>query len=186
MKRTDSDGATINNFFTNGNPSLSIPATTVDDNWLNTVQEELALFIEAQGITLDQTGVNVTQLQQAINSVIGSGISIPDFAIANLVGAATDITNLIFNKANVKSATMVFDIFRRTDSGEVNEMGAIHAIYKPEADIWAMTYDSQFDDAGVILTIDTATGQIKYTSNDLVGGNYSGNIKVKNIISVAI
>lgn len=186
MKRTDSDGATVDNKFTNGNPSLGIPATTVDDNWLNTIQEEVSLFIEAQGITLDQTGVDVTQLQQAINAVVGSGVSIPDFSISNNVASASDVTNLVFNKANVKSATMVFDINRRVDGSELNEMGKIHCVYKPESDEWDLTYDSQFDDAGVIFTIDTATGQVQYTSSDFAGANYSGTLKVKNIITVAI
>lgn len=48
-------GPNPNSFFTKGNPALSIPATIVDDDWANAVQEEIANVIEASGLTLSKT-----------------------------------------------------------------------------------------------------------------------------------
>lgn len=186
MKRVDGDGATVNNLFTNGNPSLGIPATTVDDNWLNSVQEELALFIEAQGITLDQTGVDLTQLQQAMNNfVVGGGVGITDVVIANNQTVATDVTGLLFDKLQTKSARILFDIFRKTDSDSFEEVGEMFVSYNSETDAWRLSLDSKFDDAGVVFAI-TSAGQVQYTSDNIAGGSYVGTLKLKNVTKVAI
>lgn len=49
-----------------GNPLLGIDGTIVAPDWLNNLQEEVALFLEGEGLTLDQTGLTLTQLTQAI------------------------------------------------------------------------------------------------------------------------
>src|ERR1017187_2920774 len=51
-------------FFQNGNPGANIPATIVDADWLNTVQEELMAVILAAGLTPSKT--NRGQLLQAL------------------------------------------------------------------------------------------------------------------------
>lgn len=186
MKRTDSDGATINNLFTNGNPSLGIPSTTVDDNWLNTMQEEIALFCEANGITLDQTGVDVTQFQQALNNFTGGGgVGVADVVIGNNEVAPLDVTGLLFDKIVTKSARILFDLTRNTATVDYLEVGEFFAVYDPIADDWRLSVDSNFDDAGVTFSI-TAAGQIQFTSDSLAGGSYSGNLKLKNIVKIAI
>lgn len=186
MKRVNGDGSTVDNKFTNGNPGLGVPATTVNDSWLNSVQEELALFIESQGITLDQTGVDLTQLQSALDNFVSSGgVSIADFTIANNQTAATDITGLVFDKLETKSARVLIDIFRKTDTEKYKEVGTLWVVYDSIDDDWEITIDTNFDDAGVIFTI-TSAGQVQYTSSNLAGGSYVGTIKMKNITKVAI
>ena len=193
MKRTDSDGATIDLKFTNGNPSLGIPATTVDDNWLNTVQEEIALFIESQGITLDQTGTDVTQLQQALGAFVGGGgVSIPDFSIENDISTAADVTSFTFNSATTKAARVLFDLERRTDDSSVVETGEIFLTFDSENLQWKLSLDSKFDDAGVVFSVTTTdqggpgpyVAQVQYTSSDLTGAGYVGTLKLKNVITV--
>jgi len=48
-------GPNPNSYFTKGNPGLSIPATIVDDEWLNTCQEEIANAITGFGVALDKS-----------------------------------------------------------------------------------------------------------------------------------
>lgn len=74
MFRIDSPGATVDNKFTDGNPALGIPATDVSDEWLNSIQEELAYTIEQSGIALNKA--STTQLNAAINSRIVAAQSI--------------------------------------------------------------------------------------------------------------
>lgn len=66
-------GPNVDGFFTGGNPSLSIPATRVDADWLNAFQEEICNVIEAASITLDKTEQD--QLLQALYHIIQQGAS---------------------------------------------------------------------------------------------------------------
>lgn len=58
-------------FFTKGNPGLAIPATIVDDDWLNAIQEELCNVIGAAGISLSKTVR--TQLRDSILKMTRDG-----------------------------------------------------------------------------------------------------------------
>ena len=59
-------------FFTKGNPSLAIPATIVDDDFLNAQQEELMAFLTTAGITPDKT--NEAQVLAAVRQMFGGAI----------------------------------------------------------------------------------------------------------------
>lgn len=72
MHRIDGPGATVDQKFTEGDPVTATPATTVTDDWLNAVQEEIAGVIESAGITLSK-GAN-GQLLAAITSKISAAI----------------------------------------------------------------------------------------------------------------
>jgi microcystin-dependent protein len=69
MYRTDAPGH-VANMFTDGNPATSTPATTVDDDFLNEVQEELVNVVLAAGIALNK-GTR-TQVRDAIQLLIGA------------------------------------------------------------------------------------------------------------------
>jgi len=58
-----------NGFFTKGNPGTGVPATIVDDDWANAVQEEICYCIEQAGLTLSKT--DRTQLKQAMQILSG-------------------------------------------------------------------------------------------------------------------
>lgn len=72
MKRTDAPGATVDNQFTDGDPTGGVPSTVLEQSWLNNVQEEIAHVIEEAGITLD--GNDMTQLLEAILYFISQNI----------------------------------------------------------------------------------------------------------------
>jgi len=79
MFRIDGPGATGGNLFTEGDPGLGIAATTVTDEWLNAVQEEVANVIEGAGLTLDKA--DNTQLTQAIEAKLGDASGMHNEAI---------------------------------------------------------------------------------------------------------
>ena len=57
--------------FTDGDPTIPIPATELEGSWFDHVQEEIANFIEEQGIALDEN--NRTQLAAAITAKLANG-----------------------------------------------------------------------------------------------------------------
>lgn len=67
--KVDADGATVDGLFTDGNPSLGIVATALEEDWHNMVQTELVNVVEDSGQTLNK--LDNTQLLQAINIKIG-------------------------------------------------------------------------------------------------------------------
>lgn len=77
MKRIDTQTKATDKFgpgkhgFTNGNPTIPTPATELDESWFDHVQEEIANFIEEQGIALDAN--NRTQLAAAITAKLANG-----------------------------------------------------------------------------------------------------------------
>ena len=180
MHRIDGPGATVNNLFTEGNPSLGIPATTVTDDWLNDVQEELATVIENADITLSKGTQD--QLYDAIVEIFnrGGGTELQQ-TIANNQGSPANITGLSFDKTSVKTAHVKFDIFRRTDSSHVIETGDLFIVHNTETDLWEIQWASHHDDSGVIFSI-TSAGQVQYTSDNISGANYTGTIRLTNVV----
>lgn len=68
------------NGFTRGNPQTGTPATDLDDDYFDMLQEELAGVVEAAGIALNKSTRN--QLLAAIRGIIQGGIA-----------SASEITN---------------------------------------------------------------------------------------------
>lgn len=73
MHRIDSSTATPDGRFTEGNPTIPIPATTVKAEWLNSVQEELVAVCEEAGIELDKN--SDTQVLASILRLIQRNIT---------------------------------------------------------------------------------------------------------------
>ena len=70
MHRIDHETATSDHKFTEGNPTIPVPATVVTDDWLNAVQEELVAVITGAGLELEKS--DNTQLWQAIGQIIST------------------------------------------------------------------------------------------------------------------
>ena len=180
MHRIDAPGFAPGNLFTEGNPSLSIPATEVSDDWLNDVQEESANLIENQGITLIKG--DQTQLEAAINLMIGVGGS-PIKLDPLLNNTANQvITDLIFDKASIKSALVSFDIHRETDSSNVQETGILVVTHNSKDDVWrSSVLMSALDDSESIFNVVAATGQVRISTEDLTGANYVAQVRITGI-----
>lgn len=67
MHRIDTPGATPDNRFTEGDPTIPTAATEVSAEWLNAVQEEVAAVIAGAGIALDKADNG--QLLEAIKTL---------------------------------------------------------------------------------------------------------------------
>lgn len=87
MHRIDGPGATVDNKFTEGNPSTSVPATQVTDDWLNDVQEELLSILAAYSITPVKGTQNqvLTAIQAAITA------SIPPASTDGIAGSFSNL-----------------------------------------------------------------------------------------------
>lgn len=109
-------GVNPNSYFTKGDPSLGTPATIVDDDWVNSIQEELSQTIEAAGITLDKT--KYTQLKQAIDffaqrngAIYAASTTAANTYTATLSPVPPSYTNAMgvlikFTNANTGAATL--------------------------------------------------------------------------------
>jgi len=76
MHRIDSAG-NLAGQFTNGSAATGVPATVVDADWLNAMQEELAAVVEGAGIDLEKG--NNGQLLAALTVLMGgAGRALPD------------------------------------------------------------------------------------------------------------
>ncbi|HGK4639483.1 TPA: phage tail protein [Yersinia enterocolitica] len=86
MHRIDTPTAQVDKFgagkngFTRGNPQTGVPATALDDDYFDAVQEELAGVVEAAGFVLNKA--DRAQLLAAIKHLITLGI--PDLKDASL------------------------------------------------------------------------------------------------------
>jgi len=181
MLRIDAADATVDNKFTDGDPAIPIPATVIDAKWLNVNQEEGVVIVLDQKISLDQTGTITNQLQDAL------GMKNGEQDILNNQASALDITGLVFDKTVYKAARILFAIDRQTDTQNVNEMGEMFVMHDAVADNWKLSFDSKFDNSGVILSIDSS-GQVQYTSDDLSGPSYQGKIRfidIKRLVQTA-
>jgi len=66
MKQIDSSTATIDNTFTEGDPTTPEAATQVTADWLNVLQAELIKIVKMAGITPDQTSADKNQIAKAL------------------------------------------------------------------------------------------------------------------------
>ncbi|SFW75177.1 hypothetical protein SAMN02910291_02911, partial [Desulfovibrio desulfuricans] len=83
MHRIDSSTATPDNRFTEGDPTIPVPATTVTDDWLNAVQEELIAILAAANVTPDKA--NNAQVLAAIQRLIADKTGIAKVGVNGLV-----------------------------------------------------------------------------------------------------
>jgi len=134
-------GPTVGGYFTRGNPSTATPATIVDDDFLNSLQEEVCQTIEAAGITLLKN--DYTQLKKAIDylhqkngAVYASSSSSPNIYTATLspapvaytegMGLLVKFTNANTNSATINLNTLGAKSIKRTD-GTALQAGDITA-----------------------------------------------------------
>ncbi|WP_312773016.1 hypothetical protein [Atlantibacter hermannii] len=86
------------NGFTRGNPQTGTPATDLDDDFFDMLQEELVGVVEAAGLALDKTKHDQLRmalplflgLKEAAKRAVGTGVNqIPDMSAYELVGNLT-------------------------------------------------------------------------------------------------
>lgn len=105
-------------------------------------------------------------------------VSQTSFTIANNQSSAANITGLLFSPTLFRSVKIEYALYRQTDTaGSARaQMGQLRFVYNTQAASWFVSDDFAGQDAGVTFSI-TSSGQIQYTSTDISGTNYSGNLK---------
>lgn len=187
MFRIDSEGATVDNKFTEGDPQLGIPATVVSDDWANAVQEELLTVVESVGISpvkgdVDQVYKGILELflrggrESPIVQALANNSSDQDVAGVNIDGAVT------------KTKILLFDIERSTDSETVVQSGVMFLTYDNKAGAMkAPSFLSVHDFAGVDFNTVLVSGtnhKLRYSTNDLAGANYVGNMRITSVFEI--
>lgn len=154
MHRIDSVGATTANRFTEGDATQDPPihATVIADDWLNTLQEEVAYCIEVQGTTLLTKTETVAQMKQLHDAVGQSWVTW-------VYAGASSITELEGRNASVAwSATGIYNVTWDTDFADTN---------------YCVTATAGFTDSSVkalICTVtDIAVGSCTVRVNDDTG-----------------
>lgn len=183
MFRIDSEGATLDNKFTEGDPSLGVPATVVSAAFLNSIQEELAGVVEANGITLNKSDTG--QLHKALLDFFlkGGRTSPLAMAIANNQTTPADVTGFTADSAKVKAKFAIYDIERKTATINRQEMGLIFITRDTADSQWRVSKFSLFDDdMGVTWSMtQTTVGQLQYVSDNMSGGSYASTLKITSI-----
>jgi hypothetical protein len=189
MQKIASNGATITNEFTEGNATLSIPATVVSGDWLNSVQRELVKVVEGVGNVLNAAGPADVgdQVFTAIKKLIQQGgqAAAISFAIANNQASAADVTGFPnIDHALVRAFEAFITILRRTDSGYVKQTGRLYGTYDTETSSWDLSIVGVHDSSGVDFVMAVVSGtvdKLRYTSDNMAGSSYAGTLKVSDI-----
>lgn len=189
MHRNEEDGNAAN-LYTEGDPSLSIPATVVGAANMNSFQEEIAAVIESAGIALLTKDTDTyDQLIAALKVLIQTGGEIAPIeqTLANN-SADQDVLSggnpIEFDRTVVKGISYQYHIRRNTDSNAVVEQGILSVAYEPKNQVWKISTSSDFDDAGVQLKLAAGSNadrmKLQYTTNDLAGTSYFGELSLTN------
>lgn len=105
MFRIDSDGATVDNKFTD-TPAPGQNATVVSAEWLNAVQEEIVNFLESNGVTLNKA--DNTQLATLMAALFSAAKKVAgEYDIETVVIPGSDNKKLmVTNKQSGKQFTI--------------------------------------------------------------------------------
>lgn len=191
MHRIDSDGATVNNQFTEGSAVLSIPATVVSAAIANAWQEELCTVIENAGLTLLTSATDTwNQLDLAIKKLIQTGGNVASLAatIANNQASLADVANFPqLDRTIIKAVEVLYRLLRRTDSGYLIETGRLYLTWNPETTAWEVTKAAYHGDSETDFFMTLVAGNIwklQYQSSDLPGASYAGTMNFTDIKEV--
>ncbi|ABP61250.1 hypothetical protein [Enterobacter sp. 638] len=115
------------NGFTRGNPQTGTPATDLDDDYFDMLQEELAAVVEATGIVLDKTKHN--QLLTALKALfLSRQHPFADIKADGAAAIAEALTNLGLKEAAKREVG--------TGAGQIPDMSSFTTSYSEVGPLW--------------------------------------------------
>jgi hypothetical protein len=113
--------------------------------------------------------------QVTVTGDIGPGTLV---TIANNQATPANVTNLIVNPALIRAAAIEYYVIRTASGVENSESGTLYMLYNDTSADWGIAnVGVNVDTTGVAFTVN-ASGQVKYTSNNLAGQT-SGKMKYR-------
>lgn len=192
MHKIASNGATVDNQFTEGNVALNVPATVVSAAWLNAVQGELVNFMTRYGLALNDAGTDTAQLlYQAVEKTIKlGGRTAPILqALVNNQAAAADVVGFPqFDSTVVQSVEFLFTVVRKTDTSVLKESGRAYISYDA-TNGWEISRISGFDGGGLTLVATLVAGtnyKLQYKTTNQAGASYDGKLRITDIKTVLV
>jgi hypothetical protein len=134
------------------------------------------------GVATSATTIAINGSASAIATKISGSDAEQSFAIANNQSSPANITGFQITGGSIRSVEVSYSVYRNTSTTELLERGTILLGYKPVAGTWSIANTFAFDDAGITFTV-TAGGQVQYTSTNMSGTGYTGNIKYTVVAS---
>jgi hypothetical protein len=106
-------------------------------------------------------------------------VSQSSFSIANNQTLPANITGLIFDPALFRGVEIKYSLYRQTDTilSAKAQMGQLRFVYNTQLSTWFISDDFAGQNAGVEFSINNSTGQIRYTSSEILGSTYVGTLK---------
>lgn len=167
MKRIDNSTATLDNKFTEGNPSVPTPATVLPAEFMNVLQEELAYIVEQAGGTLDQSAADTTQVYDSVLTLINNALSALSFAEL--------ATNQTFTGLNTFAADLTVDAKITAEDLFIADAGNV---YEVEVFSSGSTQFKSINGGGIVQLIDagasnatTANPTLEYRYSSTLGGS---------------
>lgn len=181
--QTDKFGAGKNGF-TRGNPQTGVPATALDDDYFDAIQEEIAGVIESTGTMLNKN--NRAQLLAAINTIItngGAGFLKKNSNLSDLANVQTALTNLGLTGIGIGLPTQLaivnFDFQNFTFTSGANYLATSTNWINPPAGV---TYPSGLTVSITVTYVANSTNYIAFTLRPHAVTN--SNYRVYEVISV--
>lgn len=114
-----------------------------------------------------------------LEAFLGGGF-IPEtkVALANNQSSAASIAGLLFDHTLYTSVKIDAEVNRKTSSAEAICNGKITLIWRALSSSWDILDEWNGDAPGIVFSV-TAGGQVQYTSDNMSGTGYVGNIKFK-------
>lgn len=187
MFKIDSEGATVDNLFTEGDPQQGIPATVVSDDWLNAVQQELVTVVESVGIDLVKGEID--QVFKGILELFLRGGRVAPI-VQDLANNSTnqDVAGVEIDGAITKSKILLFDIERSTNDGTFIQTGVMFLTYDNKAGAMKdPSFLSVHDFAGVdfsTVVVSDENYKLRYTTDNLAGANYAGKMRITSVFEI--
>lgn len=125
-------------------------------------------------------GENTTAWAEAVTEVLNFLVSPGDLvnitaSINNNVSSPTNVTGCVFSSVQTRAANVTYQVVRSVTGTDISETGTLLLHFDPSLG-WSLTRSYTGGNAGVDFSV-TPTGQVQYTSTDLVGTSYEGLMK---------